>query len=57
LDAKGEFGFREFSLAPIPAAQSMLLVLEDCAIPVLEDLGKPIVVLLLETVELNYTGL
>jgi hypothetical protein len=56
LDVECELGLGEFGLAPIPTPQGMLFVLEDRAVPVLEDLGEAVKVLLLEAVELDDGG-
>jgi hypothetical protein len=56
LNAEGELGFGKFCLAPIPTAQGVFLVLKDCAVPVLEDFGQSIIVLLQKSIELDYTG-
>lgn len=56
LDAKGELRFGELGLAPVPAAKGVFLVLEGGAVPVLEHLGKAVVVLLREAVQLNDAG-
>jgi hypothetical protein len=53
LDVEGDFGFGELGLAPVPSPQRMLLALERGAVPVLEDLAQALVVLLLESVELD----
>lgn len=53
LDVEGDFGLLKLGLAPVPAAQGVLLALEDGAVPVLEDLAQAIIVLLLEAVELE----
>lgn len=53
LDVEGDFGFGELGLAPVPSPQRMLLALQRGAVPVLKDLAQALVVLLLESVELD----
>jgi hypothetical protein len=53
LNAEGELSLRKLGLAPVPAAQRVLLALEGSAIPILEDFGQALIVLLLEAVELD----
>ena len=55
LHAKGNLGLGKVGLAPIPATNGMFFVLEHCAVPVLEDLAEPVVIFLLEAIELNDT--
>lgn len=57
MHAEGKFRLGEFCFAPVPAAKSVLLVLENGAVPVLEDLGESVVVLLLEAIKLDDAGI
>ncbi len=45
LYVEGELGFTELGLAPIPAAERVLLVFEVGAVPALEDFAEPFIVL------------
>jgi hypothetical protein len=51
---EGEFGLAKVGLAPVPAAQGMLAVVQTYAVPRLEHLGHAIKVVLLEAVELYH---
>lgn len=53
LDVEDNFGLGKLGLAPVPPPQRMFLVLQHGAVPVLEDLAKAFVILLLETVQLD----
>lgn len=53
LHVEGELSFCELGFAPIPSPQRVLLVLEVGAVPVLEDLGEAVVVVVLEAVQLD----
>jgi hypothetical protein len=46
LHVERQLGLLELSLAPVPAAQRVFLVLEVGAVPVLEDLAEALIVLL-----------
>lgn len=45
LNVEGKFGLSKIRLAPVPAAQRVLLVLKVMAVPVLEDLVQTLIVL------------
>jgi hypothetical protein len=52
-DIEGEFGLAKIGLAPVPAAQGMLAIVQADAVPRLEDLGNAVEVVLFEAVELD----
>lgn len=53
-DIEGELGLAKVGLAPVPAPQRMLAVVEIDAVPSLEHFGHAIKVVGLEAVELHY---
>ncbi|RBQ83434.1 hypothetical protein VDGD_20950 [Verticillium dahliae] len=56
LHVEGQLSLAELGLAPVPAAQGVLLVLEGRAVPVLEELRQALKLLLREAVELDDAG-
>lgn len=56
LHVEGQLGLAKLGLAPVPAAERVLLVLQRRAVPVLEDLAETLVVFLREAVQLDDAG-
>lgn len=57
LNVECNLSLGELGLSPVPSTEGVLLALKGCAVPVLEDLAQAIVVLLLEAVQLNDSGI
>jgi hypothetical protein len=54
-DVEGEFGLSKIGLAPVPAAQGVLAIVQVDAVPCLEDFGDAVEVVQLEAVQLHYS--
>lgn len=57
LHAECDFRLCKLGLAPVPAAQGVLLLLKRSAVPILENLAEAVVIALLEAVELDDAGI